>query len=240
MIKIGCMSDLHGYVWGLSGKTYPEVELLILAGDIADGEDSKRQEDWYINNFYVLKDKNIFPDLQEIFIVPGNHDVWLERNYQSPPRLYEILGPEVKVLVDERRDFTSFTNGEKVRVWGNPRTSLYTFAFPHLAGYLDLQMIPKDGSIDILVTHEAPRLFGLPCIKGSMGDYGNELPGNQALANTVLEVKPKYHIFGHIHYPCQSEVKGIKFMNVSQQKRPGDIYTPELHIIEYGEEEDKS
>lgn len=234
MVKIGCMSDLHGYVYGLSGKTYPDVELLILAGDIAAGEDCARQEDWYRNNFNVFWDKNIFPDLQEIFIIPGNHDVWLERNYQCPPKLYEVLGSRVHILVDEGREFVSLRRCEYVMVWGNPRTSLYSFAFPHLAGNLDLQVIPKDGTVDILVTHEAPRLYGLPCIKQTQGEYGVEdEPGNLALAQTVLEVKPKYHVFGHIHYPCREKINGIEFMNVSQQRRPGDIYSPEVYIIDY-------
>ena len=231
MIKIGCMSDLHGYVYGLSGKTYPEVELLILAGDIAAGEDPRTQEDWFRNNLNIFWDKNIFPDLQEIFIIPGNHDVWLERNYQNPSKMYEIFGSRVKVLVDEGLEFCSLRSFEYVMVWGNPRTSLYSFAFPHLAGNLDLQVIPRDGTVDILVTHEAPRLYGLPCIRESQGDYGDDEPGNLALATTVFEVKPRYHIFGHIHYPCSQEIKGIKFMNVSQQIRPGDIYNPEVYII---------
>ena len=234
-IKIGCISDLHGYVQGLSGKTYSEVSLLILAGDIANGENYRTQEDWYKHNFEIFKDRNIFPDLEEIIILPGNHYIWLERNYQNILKIHEFLGGNVYILVDSSRKFTSI-EGDEVNIWGNPRTSLYTFAFPHLAGNLDLQMIPRDGSIDILVTHEAPRLYGIPCIKETQGEYhGEDEPGNLALANTVLEVKPKYHVFGHIHYPCQAEIKGIKFMNVSQQIRPGDIYKPELYIIDYKE-----
>lgn len=227
------MSDLHGYIDGLSGKTYPGVELLILAGDIAEGENYRTQEQWYEKNFRKLSDPSIFPDLEEIIVVPGNHDIWLERNYLDETKLYETLGSNAKILVDSGRTYLG-TDGVKVMIWGNPRTSLYDFAFPHLAGYLDLQVIPKGGKIDILVTHEAPRLYGLDCIKKTQGEYhGLDEPGNLALANTVFEVKPKYHVFGHIHYPCQAEIRGIKFMNVSQQKRPGDIYKPEVYVIDY-------
>lgn len=228
------MSDLHGYVYGLSGRTFPGVELLILAGDIPGPEEVREQEKWFMENMDVLRDPHIFPDLQEIYIVPGNHDYWLERNYQNPIKVREILGPGVSVLVDQGKTFTSWTTGESVRVWGNPRTSLYTFAFPHLAGNLDLQVIPRDESIGILVTHEAPRFYELECIKESQSSWdGEDKPGNLALAQTVLEVKPKYHVFGHIHWPEKKVIQGITFMNVSQQKRPGDIYTPEVYVIDY-------
>lgn len=234
MIKIGCMSDLHGYVHGLSGKSYPDVELLIIAGDIPGPENVREQEKWFTENMDVLRDPHIFPDLQEIYIVPGNHDYWLERNYQSPIKVREILGPGVSVLVDQEKTFTSWTTGESVTIWGNPRTSLWSFAFPHLAGNLDLQIIPRDGSIGILVTHEAPRLYELGCIKGTLGNWDEgDKPGNLALAQTSLEVKPRYHVFGHIHWPEKKVIQGITFMNVSQQKRPGDIYTPEVYVIDY-------
>lgn len=226
------MSDLHGYIHGILGKIHQEIELLILAGDIAGGEDPRSQEDWYKKNFNIFRDKNIFPDLQEIFIIPGNHDYWLERNYQNQEKLYEIFGSGVTILVDSMKKFISFSTGEEVNVWGNPRTSLHTFAFPHLSGNLDLQMIPRDRSVDILVTHEAPRLYGLPCIRDTQGEYIDDEPGNLALATTVLEVKPRYHVFGHIHYPCSCSMHNIKFMNVSQIIGYNK-YNPKIYTISY-------
>lgn len=232
MIKIGCLSDIHGFIYGLVDKVFNGVELLIIAGDICPTDEIKIQEEWLEFNFKnVFKSKKIFPDLQEIIIVPGNHDYWIERNYKDfPEKLRRVLGYDVKILVDEEYEYISLLTGESIKIYGNPRCSLWLHAFPHKPGNEDISSIPCD--IDILVTHEAPRLFELDCVKQSQGWYGdNDIPGNLALGQRVLEVNPKYHIFGHIHYPCKKVIGNTIFINVSQQIR--EKYNPELYIIEY-------
>jgi Icc-related predicted phosphoesterase len=49
--------------------------------------------------------------------------------------------------------------------------------------------IPK---VDILVTHCPPYKI---LDKADSGKHG----GSKALRNKVLEIKPKFHLFGHIH-----------------------------------------
>ena len=232
MIKIGCLSDIHGYVYDLQTKCYPEIELLIIAGDLCPTDEVMYQEEWLEYNYQnIFMNKKIFPDLQEIIIVPGNHDYWIERHYDDFLTLIKIFGYSTKVLVDEGYEYISGITGESVKIYGNPRTSLWLHAFPHKPGNTDILEIPE--GIDILVTHEAPRIYQLECIKQSQRWYGKDEPGNLALSQRVLEINPKYHVFGHIHYPERGEVSGIKFMNVSQQTR--ENYTPEIHIIEYTE-----
>lgn len=230
MIKIGCLSDLHGYVYGIVDKVFPEIELLILAGDLCPTDDIGLQEKWLEFNFKKTFNKEIFPDLQQIIVVPGNHDYWIERNYKDfPGRLRSILGFDVELLVDKEYEYISLLSGESIKLYGNPRTSQYLHAFPHKSGNEDILSIPE--GTDILITHEAPRIYDLKCIKQSQGWYGKDEPGNLALAQKVLELSPKYHIFGHIHYPCRDIINGITFMNVSQQKR--DQYSSEIYTIDY-------
>ena len=222
-MKIAAISDLHGKI---PEGNYPEIELLIIAGDLAETDVIKEQEDWFLN---VFKDSmpKVFPDLQEIYIIPGNHDYWIERNYKINSKIRNILGKNVTILVDELKCFTSFSTGEKVIIYGNPRTSCGFFAFPHLYENEDIVNIPDN--IDILVTHEAPRINKLDCINKI--SYNNEYPGSISLALKVKDIKPKYHIFGHIHYPCKLETEETTFINVSQFKRK--IYNPEIYIIEF-------
>ena len=230
MIKIGCISDLHGRIDGYT-STYRGIEFLIIAGDICPIDNVRDQEVWLKESINKFINKDIFPDLQELIIVPGNHDFWLEKNYENFLAIRKIFGYDFSttVLVDQGKEFVSFLSGESVYIYGNPRTSLYTFAFPHLSGNEDISKISK---CDILVTHEAPRVFELPCIKNSQGAYGkNDEPGNLSLKLRLEEIKPKYHIFGHIHYPCSLLWNNINLINVSQYYR--EKYVPSINIIEW-------
>ncbi|MBU4485124.1 metallophosphoesterase, partial [bacterium] len=66
-------------------------------------------------------------------------------------------------------------------------------------------------NIDILITHGPPYgiLDSIPAEKNL---------GSKALLEKVLQVKPKYHIFGHIHHGYGEYIdanNNINFMNVS-------------------------
>lgn len=64
--------------------------------------------------------------------------------------------------------------------------------------------IPHD--VDILVTHEPPAMI----LDESMGTHW----GNIQLRNRVFLIKPKYHLFGHVHGAYGTEIHdGIVFSN---------------------------
>lgn len=212
-MKIGCLSDIHGNWENLINSLKDEcsdIDLLILAGDLCSLDSPSYQEselrEWF-PKFYDL-----FDNRPEVVIVPGNHDFLLERIYEDAIKLRDIFKCRVKILVDSSYDVIS-DSGEIFKLYGNPRSDSYSFAFPHLHDYSDLDNIP--GDTDILITHEAPRLNTLPCITEISYSDGS-LPGNDRLAARVLEIKPKIHIFGHIHYPVYRIIDGISFINVSQ------------------------
>lgn len=215
MITIGCVSDIHGN-WKDIEET-PEIELLIVAGDLCSTDNPKEQYLELKNNWTSFINK--FPGLDRVILVPGNHDYWIERNLGTF-ELQRTLGFNTTILVDESMNYVSMNTGETYRIYGNPRCNLYTFAFPRLEGDLDIDKIPEK-DIDILVTHEAPRIDELECIKISKSWYNNECPGNKKLAEKVLKLKPLVHIFGHIHYPEENNISGIRFINASTK----------LHII---------
>lgn len=68
------------------------------------------------------------------------------------------------------------------------------------------ELIPDD--VDVLVTHEPPIMI----LDESSGIHW----GNAPLRNKVLEVKPRYHLFGHSHEAYGTiQMKGITFSNAS-------------------------
>lgn len=209
MIRIGCISDIHGS-WDKIQEPR-DIELLILAGDLCGNDNISSQRSELEKEISLLWTE--FPKLSEILIVPGNHDYLLERVYRDPLETRNLLGPGVTLLVDSEYTYVSGLSGENIRIYGNPRTDLYSFAFSRLPGNFDITQIPEN--IDILVTHDAPRNYSLPCIKASQSWYGTDLPGSVALDVRVREIKPKYHVFGHIHYPCCLETLETIYLDVA-------------------------
>lgn len=207
-IKIGAISDIHGE-WDLlrNLENKDNIELLIIAGDLCSSDNVIEQKEELISNFQDFIKQ--FSNLQETIIIPGNHDFYLERIYNSPVEIWKILGSRIKILVDEEYTFDSFIGNGSIKIYGNPRCSLYTFAFPHLAGEEDIHKIPK--TVDILVTHEDPRC-------------------NQTLKNHIELTRPDIHIFGHLHQPGNWIDNGIKYYNVSQINK--DLVCPKLHLIQ--------
>lgn len=198
-LTIAAVSDIHG-TWKNWDREW-NAELVILAGDIC-GSDIYSEQKKEMREF-LSELPNFFPAAYKFVIVPGNHDFWIERERGNR------LGTGIEVLVDYEIEY------EGRRIWGNPWTICGSgWAFQWTRGRReDLKMIPS--GLDILVTHDAPRFYGLRCIKESLGDYGFEEPGSLELSETVRRVKPRIHIFGHIHKPEHRVIGETEFYNVS-------------------------
>ena len=226
-MKIACLSDIHGNA-DLYNNVFPGIDLVILPGDFCLLDDPGSQE----RELPLIADKlrSMFPDAQEFIVVPGNHDYYLEqlsRSWQPDLAYRKVLGYNFKVLIDERYVFENIITGEKLELYGAPRTDLW-MAFPRLHGGVDIRRIPV--GIDILITHEAPRWYGLDCVKEYVGRYGSSEPGNEDLYNRVKIVKPKYHIFGHIHRNCIAQDDHTTYINCSQMN--GANFKPEIRFFE--------
>jgi Icc-related predicted phosphoesterase len=200
---IAAISDSHGRWKRWKEFVDPEPELVIIAGDMFSSDNLGEQREEMKELMGIMKSG--YPNA-EFIIVPGNHDFYLQQE--------EYHQPGVKVLVDSELEFISL-EGTTLKIWGNPWTMCGNlWAFSRSSGTKDLKKIPA--GLDILVTHEAPRLYKLKCVKDSLGDYGEEEPGNLELADVVKKQKPKIHIFGHIHKPEEGVVIGdTTFYNVS-------------------------
>jgi Icc-related predicted phosphoesterase len=115
-------------------------------------------------------------------LVPGNHDYILE----EPGRRWEITNANLLV--------GSGVEIEGIRIWGSAVTPLYGGAFGK-SNAADRkrhwEQIPED--TDILITHGPP--FGI--LDAAPGSQLHE--GDPELLEAVLRIKPRLHVFGHVH-----------------------------------------
>jgi Icc-related predicted phosphoesterase len=116
-------------------------------------------------------------------LVPGNHEFFLE----SDPSERSLLSNAI-VLINEGVEI------EGLRLWGTPVTPLYGGAFG-LSSAGDRKrlyaQIPQD--IDVLISHGPP--YGLLDTAPVSGLH----EGCRELLDAVTRIRPKLHVFGHIH-----------------------------------------
>jgi len=182
---VDCISDLHGHAPILEGG-----DLLIVAGDLT-GRDEEIEytkfREWVQKQNYAKK-----------IIIAGNHDGRLYKSYQ-----YCKNEECFKLPVMTRNPFMldgceylcdSETVYEGLRIWGSPWTPMFcNWHFMKKRGdeiKAMWDLIPED--TDILITHGPP--FG--CLDEN---YDEEHCGCEMLKLAVERVKPKLHVFGHIH-----------------------------------------
>lgn len=171
---IDCISDLHGF--------YPELEggdLLIVAGDI-NGRDTLKEYtqfgEWLLSQKYK---KKIF--------VAGNHDNKIQNGD------YYFNHDWLGYLQDSGNEFDDF------KIWGSPWTRRFDGMNPNCMAFTlstdeelheKWKLIPT--GTDILVTHCPP--------KGILDSTSRKYRvGSESLANELARIKPKLHVFGHIH-----------------------------------------
>ncbi len=191
-MKILCFSDTHRCVEKLD---IPDVDVVICAGDFCNSgslEDVANFNRWFSK--LVCKHK---------IVVAGNHDVCFETN---PSLARALLDEDIIYLQDQE------TIIKGVKFYGTPwQLPFMNWAFNVSEEdlYRKFSFIPD--VVDVLITHSPPRgiLDSIP----TKTDLGSK-----ALLEKVLQIKPRYHIFGHIHYGYGKHVDeshNITFLNVS-------------------------
>lgn len=194
MTKLVCISDTHGRHRDVD---VPDGDVLIHAGDITrcgSIEEFMDFNEWLFEQPHELK----------LFTV-GNHD-------RRSGTLIEKMIPNGRFLNDSSFKMDGikyYGSAQTPSVWDNKEEFCY---IRH--DYEDAQKIwnriPDD--TDVLITH-GPCLGILDFV-----DKKNQEVGCSVLLDRVLEVKPKVHIFGHIHESSGiiNQRYGIKFVNCAQ------------------------
>src|ERR1017187_2785954 len=187
MMKIDCMSDLHGELPILEGG-----DLLIIAGDCTSNDTIPA---W--NNFFNWVDKQNY---RKKIMIAGNHDNFCKSwavtgNFNDNE--YEVMYPDEKRTIEYLCD--SGTEFEGLKIHGSPWSLTFPGINPHCTAFTgteeDLkakfELIPDD--IDILITHTPP--------KGVLdwNVHGKQC-GSESLFKITRNLKNlKLFVFGHIH-----------------------------------------
>jgi len=204
MTTLVLMSDTHSFQQGMH---VPEGDILIHAGDMTE---FGRLDEVIDFNQWLSK----LPHPHKI-VIAGNHDLCFE--YDSDQAKSMITN--ANYLQDQELEVMG------INFFGSPWTpTFFDWAFmadpgPNIASIW--AKIPEN--IDVLITHGPP--FGI-CDLTEAGSHA----GCKDLLDAVSLVKPKYHIFGHIHEGRGiKKAKGMTFVNASnidaryQQRYPAFV-----------------
>lgn len=192
-MKIVCVSDSHQ--WYPENNFVPDGDVLVHAGDISSRgklNEIARFSAWFSS----------LPHKHKIMIA-GNHDFAFEHNKSLAQ---SFLHPSIVYLQDSGVEI------EGVKFYGMPwQPEFCNWAFnlersgKRLKYFCD--QIPD--KIDVLISHGPPHGILDVVERG-------EHVGCEFLRQRVMQVKPKLHVFGHIHCSYgQQEHDGIKFVNAS-------------------------
>lgn len=173
-MRIVAVADTHLFHGELS---VPAGDLFIHAGDMCRGgelEELAEAASWIRS----------LPHRHKV-IVSGNHD-WAFVN--TPEAARRLFGEQVIYLQD------SLATIEGLRLWGSPWQPAYNdwaFNLPRGKQLAARWALIPEG-IDILITHGPPAGIG-----DHYSDVGRQ--GCEDLRARIGEVKPRLHLFGHIH-----------------------------------------
>lgn len=178
-MKLVCISDTHCV--DLTTIKLPKGDLLVHAGDFTYG--GKHYEVMEaMRQLEIVASKFKYGAV----IIAGNHDWLFER---EPAFAKTLIPPNVKYLNDEHVEIGG------IHIWGSPvQPRFYDWAFNRDRGdeiSRHWAMIPD--YTDLLITHGPP--LGILDKTKMTGEH----VGCFDLMKKIKEIKPKVHVFGHIH-----------------------------------------
>ncbi|KAJ7170240.1 Metallo-dependent phosphatase-like protein [Mycena crocata] len=192
------LSDTHSSTFAV-----PKGDVLLHTGDLTQRstlEELTVTMDWLCALPHRIK-----------IIIAGNHDLavhpeWYEGNWQNKRHknketaeaITELLqGPRavaaiIVYLQDQQHTFKIHKGGKEWSIYGSPWSPVFgnwAFGYPRAEGEALVSRFPRT---DILLTHGPPK---------SVLDVTNseDRAGCAALAAQVGELRPRPHVFGHIH-----------------------------------------
>ena len=193
-MKITFISDTHTNHGLIPMEDLPGGDLLIHAGDIMNSGYNKNDIHDFCTWFHSLD------QYEDKVFIAGNHD-WMFQNH--PLEANTIVNNYGSITYLQDDDFVIYGDGpngdmpeNNFRIYGSPwQPEFYNWAFNLPRNGVELQEkwsnIPND--TEILITH------GPPWGHCDITPYGNLNVGCELLRARVDELKPKIHVFGHVH-----------------------------------------
>lgn len=197
MVSIDCISDLHGHTPKLPGG-----DILILCGDYTSAD---KVPEWVAFFRWLHQQK-----YRNKILIAGNHDGFFFNGFPKDKNEADNLAEVQSFLTEqgelEPTDFTYLcdsgttvdTDKGPINIWGSPWTPIFEGVNPKCKYFMQgeyflnhrFEMITTD--VDILVTH-GPMMHLLD----TSWDYRS--CGSHSLRKHIDRVKPRFHVFGHIH-----------------------------------------
>ncbi|GLB45111.1 putative calcineurin-like phosphoesterase [Lyophyllum shimeji] len=214
-----CISDTHTRSFAV-----PDGDVLLHSGDLTNLgtlSDFQKTMEWLYSLPHKVK-----------IIIAGNHDLTLHIDYyerehrrwhrdrQDVEQILELLtGPRARAagvvyLQDSSHTFQTKPNGRTWSVYGSPWSPEFfnwAFNYPREEGEALVAKFPKT---DILLTHGPPSgIFD----RTRCGD----LVGCEALRARLPSLRPRLHVFGHIHEARGAYVHAWAEDGASASEPPG-------------------
>lgn len=203
-MRIVLLSDTH-----CQGRkvNVPDGDMVIHCGDLTyrgTGNETSYELEWFSNLPHKYK-----------LLIAGNHELgWendLKRNYYRPvpiskPHFLDPY-PNIVYLHDSGIEI------DGIKFWGSPvQPHYHDWAFQKGRGApLQAHWAQIPDNTDVLITHGPPYGFG-----DTNGNPLDDRFGDKDLLDRVLQVKPKYHVYGHAHGGYgEYEFHGIHFVNAA-------------------------
>jgi Icc-related predicted phosphoesterase len=229
-LKIVCISDVHEK-W--DKLVIPECDLLISSGDY-----SFRGMPEVVKAFHTWLDKQ---PAKNIISVQGNHELWVQHNFQEAKQIALAACPRVHfvehelVTIDGIKIFCSaWTPWFHNWAYNAARTleDAKRMQIPYIKD--KWKDIPQD--TEILVTHGGPHgILDMTYQVDGVTPRGRV--GCESLMDRIAQIPTlKHHIFGHIHSSYgEKEFRGIKFYNAANC---GETYTIDNPVTVFEYEKD--
>eukprot|EP01012_Entosiphon_sulcatum_P003705 TRINITY_DN11286_c0_g1_i1.p1 TRINITY_DN11286_c0_g1~~TRINITY_DN11286_c0_g1_i1.p1 ORF type:complete len:283 (+),score=22.61 TRINITY_DN11286_c0_g1_i1:528-1376(+) len=183
------ISDTHGKHESL---TIPEGDVLIHAGDFTDHGQVSQLESFFTWLASV-------PCKHKI-VIAGNHDVTLDSDfYEQKWKRFHKTKQSTEAACDAVRNCIylrdSLVEVEGFKIYGSPyqpEFAEWAFNLPRGPALRNKWSLIPEGT-DVLVTHGPPMGHGDLCL------FGGYRCGCEDLLKRIEEVRPKLHVFGHVH-----------------------------------------
>lgn len=202
-MKIQIISDTHGKHNEIIIED--NIDMLIHAGDSTNWYETIPNE----QEFHRFLEWFLAIDVKHKVLIAGNHDAWATKKYNT-----DFVKSKGIIYLEHE-----YIKIEELKIFGSPYTCTHgNWHFMKARDKMDKYWEYLKPDIDILITHGPPQgILDLSRNRANVLEYC----GDKALLRHVLRVKPKYHVFGHIHNyeDCKNQgiriYKDITFINAS-------------------------
>lgn len=175
-ISVVCLSDTHNDM-----PEVPDGDLLLHAGDLTQSDNFQEVRE-------TLEWLRSLPHPHKV-IIAGNHDFILQSDEKHKLDWGDI------VYLQQSSTRIEFKNGRILNIYGSPWSRKHGSSAFQYAPHQDLWTNSSPREADIFVSHMPPK-YHL-----DINGYGEEL-----LLQELWRIRPRLHIFGHIHGGYGQEV----------------------------------